>query len=148
MIYKKILKYLLYLLPWFISGILFTGNTSFYETLNLPFFAPPSNVFPIVWTILYFLIATSIYLVIDKSDIFYKRVLYINYLFNQLYPFFFFKLESPLLGFLDCFIVLITGYLLYRYTKDINKKISYLLIPYLLWSLFATILSFSILLMN
>ena len=57
---KKLLKFLLFLLPWFISG-LFMGNPSFYKTLNLPFFAPPTWIFPVVWPILYILIAISIY---------------------------------------------------------------------------------------
>ena len=49
---KKILKFLSILLPWFIGGLVFRSDTVFYKGLNKPIFAPPSIVFPIVWTIL------------------------------------------------------------------------------------------------
>ncbi len=145
---KKIIKYLLCLLPWFIGTILFPSSEIYYNSLNLPFFAPQSYIFPIVWTILYFLIAYSIYLTIDNSNKKYQIYLYVNYLFNQLYTFFFFKLESPFLGLTDSLIVLISGILLYKQTKIINKKASKFLIPYLAWIIFATILSFFIFIMN
>ena len=58
---KKILKFILILLPWFIGGLLFRSDTVFYKSLNKPVFAPPSILFPIVWTILYILIAIIIY---------------------------------------------------------------------------------------
>ena len=53
---KKILKFILILLPWFIGGLLFRSDTIFYKSLNKPAFAPSSIVFPIVWSILYILI--------------------------------------------------------------------------------------------
>ena len=60
---KKIFKFLLILLPWFIGGLLFRSDTIFYKSLNKPIFAPPSIVFPIVWSILYILIGISIYII-------------------------------------------------------------------------------------
>ena len=57
---KKILKFLVILIPWFIGGLIFRTDSLFYKSLNKPVFAPPGIVFPIVWTILYFLIALSI----------------------------------------------------------------------------------------
>ena len=62
---KKILKFILILLPWFIGGILFRSDTIFYKSLNKPVFAPPSILFPIVWTILYVLIAINEYKIVQ-----------------------------------------------------------------------------------
>ena len=77
-IMKKFFKFLLYLLPWFISG-LFMKNVAFYKTLNLPSFAPPPIVFPIAWTILYILIAISIYNVSKEGfNDNYKKYLILN----------------------------------------------------------------------
>ena len=70
--YKKIFNYLLCLLPWFISSIIFRVDTDYYKSLNLPFFAPIPILFPIIWTILYILIAISIYMVFKNSTSNYK----------------------------------------------------------------------------
>ena len=79
---KKIFKFLLIALPWFIGGLVFRSDTIFYKSLNKPLFAPPSIVFPIVWTILYILIAISIYLIYKdnsyKDTPSYNKTLLIN----------------------------------------------------------------------
>ena len=68
--FKKIIKYLLITLPWFLSSLIFKIDTNYYKTLNLPIFAPPSYLFPIVWIILFILIGISIYQTISKSNSF------------------------------------------------------------------------------
>ena len=144
---KKILKFLLIALPWFIGGLLFRSDTIFYKSLNKPFFAPPSIVFPIVWTILYILIAISIYL-IYKDTPSYNKTLLINYFSNQIFSFLFFTIKSPFLALIDTFIVLISSLFLYYESKELNKTSAKLLIPYILWNTFATILIIFIFFMN
>ncbi len=145
---KKIFKFLLFLLPWFLSS-LFMRNVNFYKSLNLPFFAPPPILFAIVWPILYLLIAISIYKIskIGFSEK-YKYFLIANYIFNQSFTFLFFNLKSIILGTLSSILSLITAIFLFLETKKSNKKTSYLLIPYLIWLIFASILSISILFLN
>lgn len=149
---KKILKFLIYLLPWFIGGILFSSNTIFYKGLNKPSFAPPSILFPIVWTVLYLLIATSIYLIFSKNNYkdtpTYNKTLLINYFSNQIFTFLFFTLKSPFLALIDTFIVLLSSLFLYYESKEINETSAKLLIPYILWNIFATILIVFIFFMN
>lgn len=145
---KKILTFLLYLLPWFISAIIFPTDKLYYASLTKPFFAPPPIVFGIVWPILYLLIATSIYKVINKSNNKYKITLIINYISNQLFSLFFFTLKNPALALIDTIIILISSIYLYRETKKINNNASILLFPYILWNTFASILISSIFIMN
>lgn len=149
---KKLLRFICILLPWFISYLIFKVDSSFYTSLNLPKFAPPTYFFKIVWTILYILISISIYLIYSNNYYkyikSYNKILIINYIFNQLYTFFFFTLKSIFLGFVDTVIILITALSLYYETKEINKKASYFLIPYCLFSLFALILNLSIYFLN
>ena len=64
---KKIIKFLVILLPWFLSSIIFKVDSNFYETIKKPFFAPPGFIFIIIWPILYILIAISIYNNKNKS---------------------------------------------------------------------------------
>ena len=146
----KILTYIIILIPWFISGILFPFNPEFYQTLNLPFFNPPGLVFAIVWPVLYILIALSFYLILKKDDI-NKNYLFaylLNYILNQTFSLFFFYLNN--LSFTLYNIILLffsTIYLLIE-TKKVNKVSFYLLIPYMLWVIFATILYTTIFFMN
>ena len=58
--FKKIGRFLLFLLPWFISAIIFRSDTNYYQSLNKPFFAPPAFIFGIIWPILYILITYAI----------------------------------------------------------------------------------------
>ena len=123
-------------------------DTNYYNNLNLPIFAPPSFIFPIVWVIIYILISISIYKVISKADNQYKIYLVINYVANQLFTFCFFTIKSPFLGFVDCLIVLVSSLYLFVETKSIDKNASKYLILYVFWNIFATILSFSIMFLN
>ena len=147
---KKIILFVLLLIPWFASALIFPIDSTFYESLKQPFFAPPSFLFGIVWSIIYFLIAVSLYHIYIKqlNNKQYNLSLILNYITNQLYTFLFFTLKSPFLGFADCLLVFITSINLYLETKSLDTKASKFLIPYLIWNGFATFLSLSIYLMN
>ncbi len=149
---KKILLFLACLLPWFLSSII-PLNYKYYEVINKPFFAPPKIFYPIVWTIMYILIAITIYTVLKSykyKDIprNYKITLLINYIFNQSYTLLFFGLNNNFLGFVSCLGTFLSSLFLYEETSLINNKISKLLKPYILLLVFATILSISIYLLN
>lgn len=137
----KIFKFILYLLPWFISSIVFKIDTYFYDSLNKPFFAPPSTFFKVIWPILYLTVAITLYKNQNKSLNYYKSLI-INYFSNQIYTFLFFTIKSPFISFVDSIIVFISSLFLYNETK------SKWIIPYIVWNLFATILVLSIYLMN
>ena len=51
---------------------LITSSFSNYSSYNMPSFAPPAIVFPIVWTILYILMGISSY-IISESNSYKKR---------------------------------------------------------------------------
>ena len=146
--FKKFLVYLLFLLPWFVSSLIFKIDTAYYNSLNLPWFAPPPIIFAIVWPILYSLIAYSIYKIWPNSTAKYKLYLIINYLANQLYTFVFFSLKNNFLALVDTIITLISAIYLYIETKKINNGKEKFLIPYIIWNIFALILVFTIFLIN
>lgn len=145
---KKFLVYLLFLLPWFLGGILFKTDTAYYLGLNLPWFAPPPIMFGIVWPILYLLIAYSVYMTWNVSTSNYKIYLVINYISNQLFTWFFFILKNNFLALIDTIIVLISSLYLYVETKKLNKDSAKYLIPYIVWNIFALILVFTIFITN
>lgn len=140
-IIKCVVRFLICLLPWFLSSIIFRVDNSFYDSIKKPFFAPPGILFPIVWTILYILIAIGLYTNKNKSIAYYKSLI-INYFSNQIFTFLFFVIKSPFIAFVDTLVVFISSLFLYNETK------SKWFIPYIIWNCFATILSLSIYLLN
>lgn len=145
---KKIFTFVLYLLPWFLSTLIFKMDTNHYNNLIKPPFSPPPIIFGIVWPILYLLISISIYKVLNISNNKYKTTLLINYISNQLFTLFFFTLKNNVLALIDTLIILISSIYLYIETKKIDSSASKYLIPYILWNTFATILISSILILN
>lgn len=151
-IHLKIITYLFCLVPWFLSSLV-PFNKEFYETLTLPFFNPPNIFFAIAWPITYLLIAFSIYKVIRESGFrnlpnSYKRVLLINYIANQSFTLVFFLLQNTFLGFVSCITTFISSLFLYEETTNIDEKSTKYLNPYVLLSLFATVLSLTIYILN
>lgn len=143
---KKIIKYIICLLPWFLSSLI-CSNYGFFNEINIPSFTIPRSLFKVVWPIIYILIASSIYLITNYTKEYKKDLLY-NYIFNQLYPIVFFCFKNTFLGFVTCLFTLLSSIFLYYETKSINKLSSKFLIPYTLFLVYATILSASIYFMN
>ena len=149
---KKLLIFLITFIPWYLSSMI-KIDPNYYNNLNLPFFTPPPIFFYICWTITYISIAISIYLIvidiklkyIPKS---YKLTLIINYLFNQSFPLFFFLLKNTFLGFISSLIIFISTIFLYQETSYLKEKSTKFLDLYVLLSLFTTILSLTIYVLN
>lgn len=149
---KKIVIFILLLLPWFLS-YLFPVDYKYYDSLNLPFFAPPNWFYAVAWTTIYILTTISVYSIITNYEwkdipLSYKVTLLINYLFNQSYTLVGFGLKNNFLGFISCIGTFISCLFLVVETKELKEKSTKYLIPYVLLSLFATILSFSIYILN
>ena len=130
-------------------GSLFTsGNVeSQWYLENKPSFTPPNWIFGPVWTILYVLIAVSLYFTWKKANKNQKkkvRVLFgINLIANSIWSLLFFKLQNPFLALLDIILILTTIIMMILTTKKIDKRSAQLLVPYLIWVCFATFLNLS-----
>ena len=149
---KKIFVFICCCLPWFLNNII-PLDYKYYDTIIKPFFAPPRVFYPIAWTIVYITIAITIYNLLQSYKIKdlprnYKLTLLLNYIFNQSYTILFFGLKNNFLGFISCLATFLSTLFLYDETSLLNNKISKLLHPYIILSLFATILSLSIYLLN
>jgi translocator protein len=130
-----------------------TAIPNWYAMLNKPFFSPPNWIFGPVWTLLYLLMGISIYLIWEKG-IQKKKVKHAVYLFasqltaNFLWSILFFGLRSPILGLIDIVIMIVLIGLTIRSFYPLSKTAAYLLVPYLAWVSFATLLNLAILLLN
>ena len=86
------------------AGLLsgFVSGTAGFERLIKPPLTPPAFVFPLVWTVLYALMAFAAYLVFNTDDIDRGaplRMYLLQLLVNVLWPVFFFRLEWRLFSF-------------------------------------------------
>ena len=127
-----------------------TSSSMNYNDLVKPVLSPPGIVFPIVWTIIYLLIGISYMLLKEKGEVSKetKQLYFIQLLFNYLWTFIFFVFRLRLLSvlwiiILDVLVIVMT----YQFYKQ-DKLSSILLIPYVLWLLFATYLNISIYFLN
>ncbi len=129
------------------SFITVSSIQTWYQFLNKPFFNPPSWIFGPVWTILYLLMGFSLYLIWIRN----RRKLTIFWIqlgLNAAWSFLFFGLHSPLLAFIDILVLLITIIITIKTFYKIYAPAGLILLPYLAWVGFATILNFSILILN
>lgn len=127
--------------------------TDWYEVLNKPFFAPPDFLFGVAWGIIYPLIFIALILVaVQFSKQIVTRTTLWLFFFNLVFNFLFtpiqFGLKNNLLSTLDILLVLITLVLLQKRLWSESRIAFWLLIPYLLWGSFATVLQISITLLN
>lgn len=128
------------------------GNVSQgFDAMVKPYFMPPAIVFPIVWTILYILMGISSYIIYSSNSEDKKSALTIysiQLIINSLWTFFFFNLEWYLFSFIWILIMIFfVVIMIYKFYK-INRLAGLLQLPYLVWLVFASILNFSVYLLN
>ena len=125
---------------------------TWYETLQRPRLTPPDWVFGPVWTVLYVMIAVSIFLFIRK----YKSengygiyvLIVLHLIFNLSWTGIFFGLKAPGLALIDIILLDISLVFMIRYFWQGDVVSSILLWPYLIWVLFATYLNASFYILN
>lgn len=134
-----------------LSALLTMGNMDIYKYLDKPPLAPPSIVFPIVWTILFILMGISAYLIYNSNSEYKQKALLIygiQLLVNFIWPIFFFVLNYRLIALFIIIILLILIIIMIIKFYKINKLAAYLQIPYLLWVSFATYLNLGFYILN
>ena len=139
-------------IPIIVGGAVgfFTSNAINYNDLIQPAFAPPSFLFPIVWTILYVLMGISYGILENKGlvDSEINSIYYLQLTVNALWSFIFFVFRWRLFAFIWILILdaLVIDMIIKFYKKD--KTAGLLQIPYLLWISFATVLNLTVYLLN
>jgi len=121
-----------------------------FKNIKKPSFMPPSYVFQYGWTILYILIGISSYYGYYNKDYIYWILPTIHMISNFMFSPIMFGYHNILGGFIFTFLTLILAILViiqYYYTKS-NILSIYLLIPYIMWLIFANILAYTTYIMN
>lgn len=125
---------------------------TWYTQLAKPSFNPPNSVFGPVWTVLYILMAISLYLVWQQppSPARNKAMLlfFIQLALNFAWSFIFFYYHKIGLALVDIIILWIFLFITILLFRRFSTAAAWLLAPYLAWVSFATVLNMSIFKLN
>ena len=132
-----------------------TGNIGdAYGKYTKPPLSPPGIVFPIVWVILYALMGIASYIIATETRVnkakqqeallFYGIQLAVNFI----WPVIFFRFEAYWVAFVVILILLALVIITALKFRDINKTAFWLMIPYIIWLLFATYLNLGVAILN
>lgn len=152
---QKIVRILLVVTTCLIIGY-FSGMssresiTTWYPTLVKPIFNPPNWIFAPVWTMLYIMMGVAGGMVWSRlesdKEIVKKAFMFfiIQLALNALWSYLFFNMHNVLLSLIEIVLLWLMIYETHLQFKKIDKVAGMLLIPYLLWVTFATVLNTSI----
>lgn len=140
-----------------ISASAFTNMSlsTWFVDLNKPSWNPPNWLFGPVWTTLFILMGIAFALVWEewkpKGNPLAKVAMIwfgVQFIFNVLWSFSFFGLQNPLLGLINILILVVLILITIWRFYGVKPLTAWLLVPYLLWTSFATILNATILSLN
>ena len=130
-------------------GSIFTNRSipTWFESLKKPSFNPPGWLFGPVWTALFILMGISLFLIWQKglnyNGVKIALIVFgIQLILNILWSILFFGLRAPLAAFIEIIILWILILMTILIFYPISKAAALLLLPYILWVSFASILNF------
>ena len=134
-----------------LSSLFVRGRTEWYGGLNRPPLSPPGWLFPIVWGILFLLMGIAAYRIYVSGNENWNNALWIyaaQLVVNFFWPLFFFTMGA--FGFAAVWLVLLLALVLstFGWFFTIDRVAAYLLIPYILWLIFALYLNIGIWILN
>ena len=139
-----ILQVVLALVAGGIASLLGGETAPLYERLQSPPLSPPGWVFPVVWTVLYVLMGLAAGLVARSADVDRDSALLFYYVqlgMNVLWPLLFFRFAWLLVAAIWLLLLTAAVYATWRRFRAIHPVSGWLLVPYLLWCVFALYLN-------
>ncbi len=134
-----------------LSALATMNSSKVYEQIKKPFFAPPGKVFPIVWGVLFLLMAVSSYIVLKggapnrkKALLTYFAHLPVNFLWGVI----FFDMQNFALSFLWILLLLAWVICFSREFYKADKLAGLLQLPYAVWVAFAAVLNAAVWILN
>lgn len=137
----------------YLSSVIGGITGEIYNTFIKPSFFPPKWIFVFVWIILYFLMALSLYRILligeqgentGRGITLFLTQLILNFLWSLI----FFKFKLTGLAFIELLVLIIFIALTSLEFFQIDKTAGCIMVPYLLWAIFAAVLNFSIWCLN
>lgn len=141
------------LLGGILVSLIISGETDAYTDYIKPPLAPPQFLFPVVWSILYVLMGVSLFGVMTSgAEMAVRqnalRTFTSQLLINYLWPIIFFIIKTYWAAAVCLAFLIILVLLTYKEFAAIDKKSANLLIPYLIWLVFALYLNIGVAILN
>lgn len=131
-----------------VGGLASARSSAIYGQLSQPEWAPPSSVFGPVWTILYLLMAIAAWLVWRERGFAGARVALTLFLVqlvaNALWTWLFFAWQLGLLAFVEILVLWVLIVATVVAFWRVRRLAAVLLVPYLLWVTYASMLTYSV----
>ena len=126
-----------------------SGVNGWYAIANKPSFNPPNWLFAPVWTALYIMMGIALYLILkSEADTGFKQTAIILFAvqltLNFLWSFIFFYAKQPGWAFADIIALWLMILFTIIWFGKISSTASWLLVPYIFWVSFASLLNFYI----
>ncbi len=125
-----------------------SGVKTWYIDIIKPVFNPPNYIFAPVWTVLYFLMGVSFYLILQVPKSVEKskaiRLFFLQLTLNFAWSFLFFKYHLIGIACIEIILIWLAVLAMILQFYKVNSWAAKLQIPYLLWLSFATVLNASI----
>lgn len=143
---KKYLKpsliFIIVLLIYLLPGFLFKAQPEYYNQLTKPSYAPPAILFGIAWPILFILFSIIITKKIVQNSLKLDQVIYfiINYFLIFFFNKIFFIDKNLFFTLMNTLLCFISGLFLFVSLFKEDKLEALLILPFILWTAFATIL--------
>ena len=121
-----------------------------YSELIKSNYNPPDWIFAPVWTTLYLMMTLAIWFFWHSKnrDINTIYIYFIHIVFNTTWSIIFFGLHQTLFALIVLLVLIFLIIILIIRFKRVNLVSYYLMIPYLLWTLYALFLNFNLLILN
>ena len=145
--YFSLLFFILLVAIVALSGVQFQPG-AWYLQLQKPFWTPPGWLFPPVWTALYLMIAIAGWRIFAGTSRILKALWLVQLVLNGLWSWLFFGLHQTGLGLIDIFAMLTAIAALVLVSRGLDRRVSWLLTPYLVWVAYASTLNLAIYLLN
>jgi tryptophan-rich sensory protein len=148
--WKLIIAILLCEAIGFTSGLMGSaGMNAWFDQLQKPSWNPPSYLFAPVWTLLYCLMGIAFWLIWkNETDVANKRSAYFAFalqlFLNFWWSIIFFNFQSPFFALIEILLMWLAILLTISRFAKISKTAAWLLVPYLLWVSFASVLNYTI----
>ena len=135
------------------SSILTMDMMKEYGSLNKPFLAPPTIVFPIAWTILYLLMGIAAAMIYSREEYSEYRSVGLTLHMTQLilnffWSIIFFNMKKYVFAFIWLVILWLIVFSMINNYKKISKTAFLLNVPYIVWLTFAGYLNLAVAILN
>lgn len=127
-----------------------SGVNGWYAVANKPWFNPPNWIFAPVWTTLYVLMGIAFYLiwkapstagsVKQRAIVLFAVQLALNFFWSII----FFKLQQPGWAFVEIILMWVMILCTILWFGKISSTAAWLLVPYISWVSFASVLNYHI----